>query len=130
MATPAKLEGLLERLTATLNAERGHLRWITAWLGNDVRLITVEEVAYFRADNKYTLVATPDTETLISKSIKDLVDELDPSLFWQIHRGTLVNVGAIAGVHRDFKGRLRVRLKNRTETLAVSEPYTYRFKHM
>jgi DNA-binding LytR/AlgR family response regulator len=128
--TPAKLEGLLERLTATLNAERGHLRWITAWLGNDVRLITVEEVAYFRADNKYTLVATSDAETLISKSIKELAEELDPGLFWQIHRSTLVNVGAIAGVHRDFKGRLHVRLKGRTETLAVSDPYTHHFKHM
>ncbi len=128
--TPAKLEGLLERLTKALNAERGHLRWITAWLGNDVRLITIEEVAYFRADNKYTQVVTSDAETLIRKSIKELADELDPDSFWQIHRGTLVNVSAIAGVHRDFKGRLRVRLKNRKETLGVSDPYTHRFKHM
>jgi DNA-binding LytR/AlgR family response regulator len=127
---PAKLERLLEKLTEALNAERGHLRWITAWLGNDVRLITVEEVAYFHADNKYTHVVTPDAETLIRKSIKELADELDPDLFWQIHRSTLVNVSAIAGVHRDFKGRLRVRLKDRKETLAVSEPYTRRFKHM
>ena len=113
-----------------MNAGRGHLRWITAWLGNDVRLITIEEVAYFRADNKYTVVVTPDAETLIRKSIKELADELDPNSFWQIHRSTLVNVGAIAGVHRDFKGRLRVRLKDRKETLAVSEPYTHKFKHM
>ena len=127
---PAKLERLLEKLTEALNAERGHLRWITAWVGNDVRLITIEEVAYFHADNKYTQVVTSDAETLIRKSIKELADELDPDLFWQIHRSTLVNVGAIAGVHRDFKGRLRVRLKHRKETLAVSEPYTHRFKHM
>ncbi|TMH66966.1 MAG: response regulator transcription factor [Betaproteobacteria bacterium] len=127
---PAKLEHLLQKLAETLNAGRGHLRWITAWLGNDVRLITIEEVAYFRADNKYTVVVTPDAETLIRKSIKELADELDPNSFWQIHRSTLVNVGAIAGVHRDFKGRLRVRLKDRKETLAVSEPYTHKFKHM
>jgi len=127
---PAKLERLLEKLTGALNAERGHLRWITAWLGNDVRVITIEEVAYFHADNKYTQVVTSDAETLIRKSIKELADELDPDLFWQIHRSTLVNVSAIAGVHRDFKGRLRVRLKHRKETLAVSEPYTSRFKHM
>ena len=129
-SAPARLEGLLEKIAAALNAQRGHLRWITAWLGNDVRLITVEEVAYFRADSKYTLVVTPDEETLIRKSIKELADELDPDLFWQIHRSTLVNVSAIAGVHRDFKGRLHVRLKDRKETLAVSEPYTHRFKHM
>ncbi len=127
---PATLEPLLRKLSSALNTDRGHLRWITAWLGNDVRLITVEEVAYFRADNKYTLVATSDAETLISKSIKELAYELDPDLFWQIHRSTLVNVGAIAGVHRDFKGRLQVRLKGRTETLAVSEPYVHHFKHM
>ena len=82
------------------------------------------------ADNKYTVVVTADAETLIRKSIKELADELDPDLFWQIHRSTLVNVGAIAGVHRDFRGRLRVRLKDRKETLAVSEPYMHRFKHM
>ena len=127
---PAKLEHLLQRLAEGLNAQRGHLRWITAWLGNDVHMITIEEVAYFRADSKYTVVVTHDAETLIRKSIKELADELDPNSFWQIHRSTLVNVGAIAGVHRDFKGRLRVRLKDRKETLAVSEPYTHRFKHM
>jgi DNA-binding LytR/AlgR family response regulator len=125
---PASLEHLLKRLAGT-NAERGHLRWITAWLGNDVRLITVEEVAYFHSDNKYTLVVTNDAQTMIRKPIKELADELDPEIFWQIHRSTLVNVSAIAGVHRDFKGRLRVRLKNRKETLAVSDPYTHLFKH-
>ena len=113
-----------------MNATRGHLRWITAWLGNDVRLITIDEVAYFRADNKYTVVVTPDAETLIRKPIKELADEVDPDQFWQIHRSTLVNASAIASVHRDFKGRLHIRLKNRKESLMVSEPYTHRFKHM
>ena len=127
---PAKIEHLLQKLAEVLNAQRGHLRWITTWLGNDVRLITIDEVSYFRADNKYTVVVTPDAETLIRKPIKELAEELDPELFWQIHRSTLVNVSAIAGVHRDFKGRLRVRLKDRKETLAVSELYTHRFKHM
>jgi DNA-binding LytR/AlgR family response regulator len=93
-------------------------------------LITIDEVTYFRADNKYTVVVTADAETLIRKPIKELAQQLDPDLFWQIHRATVVNVSAIAGVHRDFKGRLHVRLKERKETLAVSEPYSYRFKHM
>jgi DNA-binding LytR/AlgR family response regulator len=129
-SAPARLEGLLEKLAEALKAQRGHLRWITAWLGNDVRLITVEEVAYFHSDSKYTLVVTNDAQAMIRRPIKDLAEELDPKQFWQIHRGTLVNVSAIAGVHRDFKGRLRVRLKNRNETLAVSEPFVQRFKHM
>jgi len=127
---PARLEGLLDRLTKIVNAHRGHLRWITAWLGNDVRIITIDEVVYFRADNKYTLVVTSDAESLIRKSIRELAEELDPNQFWQIHRGTLVNVSAIAGVHRDFKGRLRVALKGRQEGLTVSDPYTHRFSHM
>jgi len=128
--SPASLDRLLHRLAESRNVARGHLRWITAWLGNDVRLITIDEVAYFRADNKYTVVVTPEAETLIRKPIKELVEEVDPEQFWQIHRSTLVNVSAIAGVHRDYKGRLHVRLKNRKETFTVSEPYTHHFKHM
>ncbi len=127
---PASLDRLLQRLAESRNVARGHLRWITAWLGNDVRLITIDEVAYFRADNKYTVVVTPEAETLIRKPIKDLVEEVDPEQFWQIHRSTVVNVSAIAGVHRDYKGRLHVRLKNRKETFTVSEPYAHHFKHM
>jgi DNA-binding LytR/AlgR family response regulator len=129
-SAPANLEGVLKQLADALNAERGHLRWITAGLGNDVRLITIEEVAYFRAESKYTVVATREGEALIRKPIKDLANELDPALFWQIHRSTLVNVNAVAGVHRDFKGRMYVRLKNRKESLAVSEPYMHLFKQM
>ena len=98
--------------------------------GQNLRLITIEEICYFRADSKYTLVVTADTESLIRKAIKELIDELDPNVFWQIHRSTLVNVNAIAGLNRDFKGHLHVRLKQRKETLPVSEPYLHLFKQM
>ena len=73
---------------------QAYLRWITASQGQNVRLITVDEVLYFRADSKYTLVVTADGEALIRTSITELADELDPEAFWQIHRGTLVNVNA------------------------------------
>lgn len=129
-SAPARLESILRQLADLLNARRGHLRWITAGLGNDVRLITIEEIAYFQADTKYTIVATAEGQAVIRTPIKELLKELDPASFWQIHRGTVVNVNAIAGVHRDFKGRLRVRLKNRDETLAVSGPYMGLFKQM
>jgi DNA-binding LytR/AlgR family response regulator len=129
-STPADLAGLLKKLADTFKAEPGHLRWITASLGDDVRLITIEEIDYFHADSKYTAVATRGGEALIRKPIRELVNELDPQLFWQIHRGTLVNVNAIAGIHRDFRGRLHVRLKNRKETLQVSDPYVHLFKQM
>jgi DNA-binding LytR/AlgR family response regulator len=128
-SAPASLDGLLRALADAKGAKE-YLRWITASLGNDLRLITVEEICYFQADNKYTLVVTPQQESLIRRPIKELIDELDPQVFWQIHRGTLVNVNAIAGVTRDMGGHLRVKLKERKETLAVSEPYMHLFKQM
>lgn len=129
-SAPANLDGILKALAARIEHGKEYLRWITAPEGHNVRLITVEEICYFQADNKYTLVVTQDTQSLIRRSIKELVDEVDPNLFWQIHRSTLVNVNAITGVNRDFKGHLRVRLKQRKETLAVSESYMHLFKQM
>ena len=129
-APPADLDGLLKTLATSLAQRKEYLRWITASQGNELRLITVEEVLYIQADNKYTLVVTPDKDSLIRRPIKELIDALDPQVFWQIHRGTLVNVNAIAGVHRDIGGHLRVRVKGRKETLAVSESYHGLFKQM
>ena len=129
-SAPASLDGLIRSLADAAGARKEYLRWITASQGNELRLITVEEILYFQADNKYTLVVTPDKESLIRRPVKELIEELDPQVFWQIHRGTLVNVGAIAGVHRDIGGHLRVRVKGRKETLAVSEPYHHLFKQM
>ncbi len=127
---PASLDGLIRSLAEAAGARKEYLRWITASQGAELRLITVEEIVYVQADNKYTLVVTPEKESLIRRPIKELIDELDPQVFWQIHRGTLVNVSAIAGVQRDIGGHLRVKLKQRKETLAVSEPYHALFKQM
>jgi DNA-binding LytR/AlgR family response regulator len=129
-SAPANLDGILNALAARLESGKEYLRWITASQGQNLRLITVDEICYFQADNKYTLVVTADTQTLIRRPIKELVDEVDPNVFWQIHRYTLVNVNAIAGVNRDFKGHLHVRLKQRKETLPVSESYVHLFKQM
>jgi DNA-binding LytR/AlgR family response regulator len=115
---------------ARSQAGGGYLQWIRASRGAAVRLITVDEVCYFKADNKYTLVVTADSESLIKKSIKELTDELDPNMFWQIHRAVLVNVRAIDSVLRDSRGGLAVRLKQRSETLAVSEPHHHLFRQM
>lgn len=129
-STPADLGGLLRTLADAARGAKEYLRWITASQGNDLRLITVEEICYFEADNKYTLVVTAQQESLIRRPIKELIDELDPHVFWQIHRGTVVNVNAIAGVTRDMGGHLRVKLKERPESLAVSDPYRHLFKQM
>jgi DNA-binding LytR/AlgR family response regulator len=121
------IEGLLRGLS---DGKTGFLKWINASQGQTVRVITVEDVCYFQADSKYTRVVTAEGESLIRKPIKELCDELDPSAFWQIHRSTIVNVNAIAGVVRDLRGRTQVRLKRREELLPVSDAYTQRFRQM
>jgi DNA-binding LytR/AlgR family response regulator len=127
---PARLDTILRELQSGSGRPREYLRWITASQGAVVSVITVDDVCYFKAESKYTIVMTPTSEAIIRRPIKELVEEIDPSLFWQIHRATLVNVNAIAGVSRDFRGHLVVRLKERQETLPVSESYTHLFKGM
>jgi DNA-binding LytR/AlgR family response regulator len=128
-AAPAQLESLLKTLHER-SGKRPYLRWINASLGQNVRLITIDEVCYFKADNKYTLVVTADTEAVIRKPIKELVEELDPEVFWPIHRGIVVNVNAIALAQRKLSGQFELRLKARSESLAVSESFAYRFRQM
>jgi DNA-binding LytR/AlgR family response regulator len=128
--TPADLSNLITDLARQKTETKFYLRWVNASVGSTIKLITVDEICYFRADTKYTLVATPGAESLIRKPIKELVDELDPALFWQIHRSTIVNVNAIAGISRDVRGHLQVKLKQRAEALAVSEGYTHLFRQM
>ena len=128
-AAPAQLESLLKTL-AECGGKREHLRWINASQGQNVRLITTDEICYFKADNKYTLVVTADSEALIRKPIKELIDELDPELFWPIHRGVVVNANAIAVAHRKLNGQYELRLKARKEALPVSEAFAYRFRQM
>ena len=129
----AALAALLARLGAAppqANANAAPLTWLTASNGRETQLILVDDVAYFRADNKYTTVVTADGEALLRTPIKDLLGMLDPTRFKQIHRSTIVNLKAIAGITRDESGRGTVRLKARPETLTVSAPYMALFKHM
>lgn len=125
---PPQLDHLLQELAR--GAAKEYLRWINASVGQTVRLITVDEVLYFEADTKYTRVVTADAEALIRKSLKDLQDELDPSVFWAIHRSTIVNANAIRSVSRDLRGRVHVRLKQRDDKLVVSEAHAHMFRQM
>ncbi|GGC18947.1 DNA-binding response regulator [Pseudoduganella buxea] len=106
------------------------LQWIQASIGQDLRMIPVEEILFFRSDEKYTCVQTEKFEALIRKPVRDLAEELDPSLFWQIHRATLVNVNAIEGVTRDIRGRHLVMIKGRPDKLEVSRSFLHLFKQM
>jgi DNA-binding LytR/AlgR family response regulator len=126
------LQQLLHQLSARMNPGGApkYLEWIQATVGQAIQMIPVEEVLFFVSDEKYTRVQTAQVEALIRKPIKELVDEVDPARFWQIHRSTLVSVKAIAGVTRDFRGRQIVSVKGHPEKLEVSRSYTGLFKGM
>lgn len=128
----APMQALLHQLAARLDpgAAPKVLEWIQASVGSAIQMIPVDEVLFFISDEKYTRVQTAQVEALIRKPIKELVDELDPARFWQIHRSTLVNVKAIADVTRDFRGRQIVTVKGHPEKLEVSRSYTGLFKGM
>jgi len=87
-------------------------------------------VVFVTAYDAHTRVVTRDGEALIRRSPKELQDELDPACFWPIHRSTIVNANAIAGVTRDIRGRVAVKLKSRAEKLPVSEAHEHLFKQM
>ena len=120
------------RLIAALNHKENaaYLKWIKVRHGEEVRLISVEDIYYFKAEDKYTVVKTREGESLIKKSIRLLNEELDPDHYWRIHRGTIVNVNQIAKVNRTFAGKLIISLKDLRETLTVSRTYAHLFKQM
>ena len=127
----ATLEALLRHLSAReMPASKPPLVWITASTGKDTRLIMVDDVAYFQADNKYTTVMTAEGESLLRTPLRELLDSLDAATFKQIHRSTIVNMKAVASVSRDDTGRGRLKLKNRPETLTVSQPFMSLFRNM
>ena len=107
-----------------------YLHWIQASIGQDLRMIPVEKILFFRSDKKYTCIQTERFETLIRKPVRNLAEELDPALFWQIHRPTLVNVNAIEGVTRDIRGRHLVLIKGKPDKLEVSRSFLHLFKQM
>ena len=129
---PGDLAQLLRELAqaATPANTTTPLTWITASSGRETRLIMVDDIAYFRADNKYTVAMTADGEALLRKPIRELLDVLDPAHFKQIHRSTIVNLKAIAAVIRDDSGKGTLRLKQRPETLTVSQPFMTLFRNM
>ena len=129
-SVPADLEQVLAQLAARVAKAKPYLRWITASRGANIRMITIEEVCYFQADTKYTLVALADGESLIHIAIRDLLEQLDPQMFWQIHRSTIVNVQEIETIGRDATGHVSVRMKRRAEPLRVSQQFAYRFRQM
>jgi DNA-binding LytR/AlgR family response regulator len=130
-APAAGLQQLLQKLATQINPNAApRLKWIQATVGQSIQMIPVEDVLFFISDEKYTRVQTASVEALIRKPIKELVDEVDAEMFWQIHRSTLVNTRHIAGVTRDLRGRQLVSVKGHPEKLEVSRSYAGLFKGM
>jgi DNA-binding LytR/AlgR family response regulator len=124
------LSGLLEQLEARLAPGRAALRWITANAGGAVRMLPVDDVLFFQSQDKYTRVVTASEEAHIRTPLKDLLAQLDPDAFWQVHRGAVVRVAAIRSVKRDEDGKMRLHLNGKVETLPVSSAFAARFKGM
>jgi DNA-binding LytR/AlgR family response regulator len=129
---PPDLNAIVSQLATQLRggAAKEKLQWIKASFGQNLRLIPVADVLFFQSDDKYTRVVTAEAEALIKTPIRELLDGLDPEAFWQIHRSAIVNVNAIAGVTRDFRGQAHIKVKGKDETLTVSRIYSHLFKQM
>jgi DNA-binding LytR/AlgR family response regulator len=133
---PPDLGSLLDQLSRKLDAvasgqpSRPYMQWIQATIGQQLRMIPVAEILFFVSDEKYTRVQTETYEALIRVPIRELVEQLDPAVFWQIHRSTIINVCAMAGVVRDMRGRQLVTFKNHPEKLEVSRSFTHLFRQM
>ncbi|MES2757317.1 MAG: LytTR family DNA-binding domain-containing protein [Pseudomonadota bacterium] len=106
------------------------LHWIRAAHGRETRLISIDEVVYFQSNDKYTSVFLQEGESLIRTPLRQLREQLPEAQFWQIHRGIIVSAKFIEATHTDFRGRLMVKLKGRTEQLVVSRNYVEQFKQM
>jgi DNA-binding LytR/AlgR family response regulator len=131
---PDPMTDLLAQLSQRLGGDAAkpheYLRWVQASVGPSLRMIPTSEILFFRAEDKYTRVQTETLEALIRKPIKELVDELDPNEFWQIHRSTVVRVDAVAQVTRNLRGNQVVHIKGRDEKLEVSRSFNHLFKQM
>jgi DNA-binding LytR/AlgR family response regulator len=127
---PNDMQTLIAQIAKQVTQKPAYLQWIQASMGQELRLIPVEEVLFFQSDEKYTRVQTKNYEALIRKPVRDLLEELNPDLFWQIHRATLVNSKAIEGVVKDLRGRLLVKVNGSSEKLEVSRSFTHLFKQM
>jgi DNA-binding LytR/AlgR family response regulator len=131
VVAPEALQALLRQLgVAPAAAAPAPLQWIRAAQGQETRLIAIDEVIYFQSNDKYTSIFLADGESLIRTALSKLKEQLDPQQFWQIHRGVIVAARHVAGTRTDFRGRLHVKLKGRSEELVVSRNYLDVFRQM
>ena len=137
--TKSRLEGgahvdmaaLIDIVQARLGATgRQGIKWITASVGNSVKMFSIDEVLFFQAQDKYTRVVTPDNEGHIRTPLKELLPALDSETFWQVHRSVIVRVGAIHAVEKGEDGKLTLTVRGRQDVLPVSSSFQHRFRGM
>jgi DNA-binding LytR/AlgR family response regulator len=126
---PADLSNLADLLKTIVKPEAKYLKWLTVPHASELRVVAVSEILFLQADNKYTTIATRGSSFLLNSSLKEMQSKLDPAVFWQIHRSTVVNISAIDTIYRSFRGALEIKLKDRCELLPVSAAHAHLFKH-
>jgi len=125
---PQNLTALVESIQAKLAPQMETLKWVTASAGDTVKMISVDDIVYFQADQKYTKVVTDDDEAVIRLPLKDLISRLDSEQFWQVHRSTIVAVDSIDALKKDELGRWQLKLRGKQETLPVSKEFQRKLK--
>jgi DNA-binding LytR/AlgR family response regulator len=124
------LQAVLRQLAGNMGRAmpKEQLKWISASTGQQIKIITLEDVYFFQSDNKYTRVVYTGGEALIRKALRELIDELDGEVFKQVHRSNVINMRAVASIQRDGTGKGRVRFKHTAEEVDVSAAYMGIFK--
>jgi len=125
---PADLHRIAELLKELAPPDSRYLKWLTVPSAGELRVLAVAEISYLRADQKYTTVVTPHGGFLLTSSLRQMREKLDPQVFWQIHRSVVVNVAAIDRIYRTFRGALEVKVKGRDELLPVSATRAHLFR--
>jgi DNA-binding LytR/AlgR family response regulator len=131
-APPPALDALLQQLAQRTPAapKTQPLRWLSASVGDTIKMFGIDEVLFFQSDSKYTRVVTAGDEAHVRTPLKDIAEGIDADVFWQVNRGIIVRAACIARAQRDELGRITLHLKGHAETLAVSQAYAWRFKPM
>jgi DNA-binding LytR/AlgR family response regulator len=128
--SPVDMAALLDLVQSRLAPAGKSIKWITASVGNTMKMFSIDEVLFFQAQDKYTRVVTTDSEGHIRTPLKELLVALDSESFWQVHRSAIVRVGAIRAVEKSEDGKLRLTIRGHTEVLPVSSAFQYRFRGM
>lgn len=125
------MAALIDMVQARLGAGgKAGIKWITASVGNSVKMFSIDEVLFFQAQDKYTRVVTADSEGHIRTPLKELLPALESETFWQVHRSVIVRVGAIRAVEKGEDGKLLLTVRGRPDVLPVSSSFQHRFRGM